>query len=309
MKEKPDIIHYHNPRFSGIALKKNQLPPIVMTIHDSPKNILESIKYSNPKNTKQTLYYYYLTKWASKKVDAFICVSPGLRTEVIRNWKLNPEKVHIAKSAVDTKQFYPTRTKKTIDLIFVGRLVEKKRPMDFIKTIKNLKHKHPNIQTAIIGANKKDPLYDKTTTAIKNLNLSKNIKIIECVPQKTLRKYYNNSKILILPSTSEGTAKVTVEAMACETPVISTKITGNIGISIDQKTGYLVQPKNIKELTEKTEELLLNETLRKKMGTFARKRIEKEITWKTTAKKHIEIYKSILQSRRAIKHRHYHSHK
>jgi len=294
MKDKPDIIHYHNPRFSSIVLKKKQLPPIVMTIHDSPENILKNTKFNNLQNRKQGLYYYYTTKWSSKKVDAFICVSPEIKNEVINNWKLDPKKVHIAKSATDTKLFYPTKTKKYIDLLFVGRLVEKKRPQDFIKIVENLKKRYPKIQSAIICASKKDPLYNKITIAIKKHNLSKNIKVIESIPQNTLRDFYNQSKILILPSTSEGTAKVTIEAMACETPVISTKITGNIGISIDQKTGYLVQPKNIKELTEKTEELLLNESLRKKMGTFARKRIEKEFTWKTTAKKHIEIYKSLL---------------
>lgn len=293
MKDKPDIIHYHNPRFSSIVLKKKQLPPIVMTIHDSPRNILKNIKYSNLQNAKQTLYYYFMTKWASKKVDAFICVSPGIRKEVITNWKLDPKKTHTAKSAVDTKIFYPTKTKKNIDLLFVGRLVEKKRPQDFIKIVKNLKNKHPNIQAVILGASKKDPLYDKASTIIKKLKLSKNIKLREIVPQKTLRSYYNHSKILILPSTSEGTAKVTIEAMACETPVITTKITGNLGISINSKTGYVTQPKNVKELTQKTQELLLDENLRKKMGSYAKKRIEKKFTWKTTAKKHIKIYKSL----------------
>ena len=294
MKETPDIIHYHNPRFSGILTKKKQLPPIVMTIHDSPKNILESIKYNSIQNTKQTLYYYYLTKWASKKADAFICVSPGVRDEVIHQWKLNPKKVHVATTGANTTQFHPTSSKKDIDLLYVGRLVEKKRPQDFIKIVINLKKKHPNIKSTMIGVSKKDPLYNKITATIEKHNLSKNIKIIETVPQKTLCNYYNHSKILILPSISESAPKVTLEAMACETPVITTKITGNIGISIDKKTGYLIQAKDTEELTKKTEELLLDENLRKEMGAFARKRIQKKFTWKATAKKHIEIYKSLL---------------
>lgn len=294
MTEKPDIIHYHNPRFSGIVLKKKQFLPIVMTVHDSPKNILKSTKYNNIRNAKQTLYYYYMTKWASKKVDAFICVSPGVRKEVIDNWNLDPKKVHVATTGADTGLFYPTNTKKNIDMLYVGRLVEKKRPQDLIKTVKNLKNDHPKIQATMIGASKKDPLYNKITTAIKKQDLTKNIEIIETIPQARLRDYYNRSKIMILPSTTESAPKATLEAMACETPVITTKITGNIDISIDRKTGYMVQPKNVKELTQKTEELLQDENLRKKMGRFARKRIEKEFTWKATAKKHIEIYKSLL---------------
>ena len=252
-KEKMDIIHYHNPRFSSIVLKKKYLPPIVMTIHDSPKNVLKSINMKNPTNTKQTLYYYTLAKWSSRKLDALICVSPGVREEIIKHWNMPKDKVHVATTAVDTSIFYHEKTKKQIDILFAGRIVEKKRPLDFIETTKELKKTIPDIKAVMIGANKKDSLYKKAITKIKSNNLEKNIKIIESVPQGKLRTYYNKSKILILPSTTESAPKVTLEAMACKTPVITTKISGNKDISIDGKTGYLIPPKDIGSLTEKSE--------------------------------------------------------
>ncbi len=293
-KEKTDIIHYQNPRFSSILLKKKELPPIVMTIHDSPKNVLKSINLKNPTNTKQTLYYYTLARWSSKKLDALICVSPGVREEIIKHWNIPEDKIHVATTAVDTNIFYAEKTKKDIDILFAGRLVEKKRPLDFIKTTKRLKKTIPNIKAVMIGASRKDPLYKEVTSKIKSNNLENNIKIIESVPQDKLRTYYNKSKILILPSTTESAPKVTLEAMSCKTPVITTKISGNKNITIEGKTGYLIPPKNIEELTKKTYELLQDKDLREKMGSYASKRIKKQFTWEATAKKHIEIYNSLL---------------
>jgi len=69
-----DIVHFHNPGYGLITTKRSKLPPLVMTLHDSPFNLGV---YWNLRSMKEKLYFYYLTKFASSRVDALISVSSG----------------------------------------------------------------------------------------------------------------------------------------------------------------------------------------------------------------------------------------
>lgn len=293
LNEDTDIIHFHNPRFVSMLLKKKKLPPIVMTIHDSPINLLKSMNLKNKTNVKQTLYFYFLTKWSAKKVDAFICVSPKIRDDLIAKWGLNPQKVYVVSSGVDKEIFHPIDSEKKIDMLFVARLVEKKRPLDFVRIVNLLIKNRPNIKAVLVGVSNKDPLYDNIISEIKLCNLGNNIKIVGEVTQKELCKYYNKSKMLILPSVSEGASKVSLESMACATPVLTTDIIGNRNITLNGKTGYLIQPKDINGFVTKIKYLLSNETTRVEMGVNAYNH-SKSYTWDASAKKQIEIYESLV---------------
>jgi glycosyltransferase involved in cell wall biosynthesis len=289
-----DIIHFHNPRFVSMLLKKKQLPAIVMTVHDSPTNLLKTINWNNKTNIKQTLYFYFLTRWAAKKVDAFICVSSEIRDDLIKRWGLNPEKVYVVPSAVDNKIFYPLNTKREIDLLFVARFVEKKRPLDFVRIVNLLVKTNPHIRAVMVGANKKDPLYDVVVAETQSGNLNHNITLVGEVTQNELRQFYNKSKLFVLPSVSEGASKVCLESMACGTPVLATDIVGNRNIIIDGRTGYLLHPKDINGFVNKIEYLLSNEIVRVDMGNNAYNQ-SKRYTWDASAKEQVRIYKSLVR--------------
>jgi glycosyltransferase involved in cell wall biosynthesis len=288
-----DIIHYHNPGYSLITLKKRRLPPIVMTLHDSPQGILESIDWSNFRSIKEALYFYYCSKFASTRVSALVCVSPGVKEDLVNRFNLNPDKVQVITTGVDLKLFYPEEKDKDIDILFVGRLVSKKRPTDLIRSISMLRNEFPYIKAYFVGGTTRDPMYRRVVNMIDDLDLNENIKLIEPVNQQKLRGYYQRSKMLVLPSTTESSPKVTLEAMACEVPVISTDIIGNKKILLDGKTGFLVPVKSPWELTGKISLLLKDEDLRKKMGGFGKRRVEKNFTWKIIANKYLNLYETL----------------
>jgi len=105
--------------------------------------------------------------------------------------------------------------------------------------------------------------------------------------------YYSRANIFVLPSISslqEGFGIVALEALACETPVITTDI---VGVSSDLKgenAGLIVAPKNSEELADAIIRLLENEELRMKMGVNGRNLVKASYTWKGIAQKMEKVY-------------------
>ncbi len=82
---------------------------------------------------------------------------------------------------------------------------------------------------------------------VADLGLTKNVEFHGFIPEEKIVEYYNMSSIFVLPSISslqEGFGIVVLEAMACETPVISTEI---VGVAADVKksnSGIIIPPKD-----------------------------------------------------------------
>lgn len=293
IKENFDIIHFHNPSYALMATQKKILPPIIMTLHGSPVEINRNSKFFPFRQFKEDKYFYYLSKFAAKRISAVTCVSPGVSESIVKEFNIPKEKVFTITTGVNTKLFKPLKNEETIDLLYTGRLVPKKQPILFLQLILELKKENNKIKALMIGANETDLMYSETLKSIKNNSLEKNVEVKKAVPQKELVNYYNSAKILALTSYSESSPKVILEAMACGKPILTTDILGNKDISINEKTGFVVPVNNLKKLTEKAKYLLENESERKKMGSFAVNYMEKKFTWEKIAKEYIELYKKI----------------
>lgn len=91
--------------------------------------------------------------------------------------------------------------------------------------------------------------------------------------QSTIEEIYRQADIFVLTSDHEGTPNVIMEAMASGLPVIATKVGGIPYLLQDNITGFLIQPGNLDELTEKLHILVENVELRKQMGNAGRQYI------------------------------------
>jgi glycosyltransferase involved in cell wall biosynthesis len=85
--------------------------------------------------------------------------------------------------------------------------------------------------------------------------------------------YLANSDIFILASHSEGLPNSLMEAMLCGIPSIATDVGSVSDLIINGETGILIEKKNIKQLTQGIQDLVLNENLRNSYSFEGRKRI------------------------------------
>ncbi|MCR4276190.1 MAG: glycosyltransferase family 4 protein [Candidatus Parcubacteria bacterium] len=106
----------------------------------------------------------------------------------------------------------------------------------------------------------------------------------------TPEQYYHDASVLVFPSLTEGFGRVTIEAMACGLPVITTDHAP--GIVENGKTGFVVPVRDAQAIKEKIEYLYHHRNIAEEMGREARKAVEQK---KPFGEEMLEIYRDIMQ--------------
>ena len=82
--------------------------------------------------------------------------------------------------------------------------------------------------------------------------------------------------------------------MACELPVIGSKVGGIPDIIIDNETGLLVNEKDILQLSKKIQYLIDNKEFRQKLATNGLNRVNEKFSWNQVMNNYLNIYKKTL---------------
>jgi glycosyltransferase involved in cell wall biosynthesis len=152
-------------------------------------------------------------------------------------------------------------------VLSVGRYVYYKGFEYLIESAKNV-----GARFLIIG---EGPLKKKYENIIKKFNLENKVFLIP--PVENLIPYYYACDLFVLPSItkSEAFGIVLLEAMACGKSLISTNIgTGTNFINQDGITGFVIEPRNSKILSEKINEVLNNKELKEKFSQNSLRRVQ-----------------------------------
>lgn len=160
---------------------------------------------------------------------------------------------------------------------YVGRLSGEKGVLNFIEAM-------PLVQECdfiIIGDGN---LRSEITEYIFEKNLSNKVKLTGWIPHDKLPNYLNELKLLILPSYTEGLPNIMLEAMACGTPVLATKVGAIPDIIKDGETGFFLED-NSPECIAKSILNILNMPDEKleQVSESARKFVEDEFTFEKVA--------------------------
>ncbi len=231
---KYDVIHLHSffPLIISAWLYKVMHPKckFVVTFHG-----LDINRQVNSKNQR-------LMRFFARKIDFTIPVGEEVAKNVQKKLKLPIGK--ILPVGVDQNTFYQEKnTVKTYDFLYVGSFFEVKG-IDILYDL--LKDLDPEIKFCVVGKGDKyeDLIHELST---KNANID----LMVDLSHDQLRSLYNKSKFLVLPSRSEGFPTVTIEAMYCGTPVVTSNIPQFKEQVVEDINGYcfpLEKPKKLKEL-------------------------------------------------------------
>jgi colanic acid/amylovoran biosynthesis glycosyltransferase len=150
---------------------------------------------------------------------------------------------------------------KTIKLLTVARLVEKKGIEYSIRAVAKLVNDYPNLEYKIAGSG---PLKTSLEELTASLGVDKQVHFLDWVDQNEVLKLYTNSHIFVLASVTaangdkEGQGLVLQEAQAVGLPVISTWHNGIPDGVLDGKSGFLVAEKDVDTLADKLRYLMQN---------------------------------------------------
>ena len=107
-----------------------------------------------------------------------------------------------------------------------------------------------------------------------------------------LGRYYAGADLLVLPSVSETSPLVILEAMACGTPVVASRVGGIPAVVEDWKTGFLVKPGDIGQLTMCLRFLTEDKPLLQRMGEEAQRRVRSSL-WPEVLERYTALYQEL----------------
>ena len=295
LKEDFDLIHTHLPTpWStdwSVIISKIKNEPLVLTYHND-------IVGHGLANYIAKLYNSTSLKFVLREAAKIIITQPDY-LESSPYLKKYDDKIEVIPNGVDTERF---RSMAEIEkgehtLFFLSLLDEfhKYKGLDYLLDAMMIVRKEvPDAKLIIGGKGELSEFYERKANS---MGLKDNLEFIGFIPDEKLAEYYNKCSVFVLPSissTQEGFGIVVLEALACETPIISTEI---VGVAEDVKknnAGIIIPPKDLEVLADAIIKLLNDKDLAKKMGENGRRLVEERYTWKRVAEMTEKVYEGVI---------------
>jgi len=310
------LFHGHYWDGGWMALKASQQfsKPLIENFHSLGKVRFQTQqRYFKNINEKSAFdYRFAIEEEIIKKSSFIISLSEAEKKDLNILYNAPLEKVIVIPGGVKLKQFQrlpkeACREKLNLNkddfiLLFVGRLEWRKGIGTLISAVNLLKNNIPNIKAIIVGGrifgNKKNKddfrEYQRLLQKAKEEKVKELIKFVGRIDHGRLVYYYSSADIFVIPSYYESFGLVTLEAMACQLPVVASR-TGGLQILVkDGETGLLFEPRNPKDLTEKILHLYNSKELAEKITQNAYDNIKKSYSWRKVAEEIEKIYLSLI---------------
>jgi glycosyltransferase involved in cell wall biosynthesis len=204
--------------------------------------------------------------------------------------KFAPKKqIDIIHNGVNPQKFTPqARDWSQPNLLFIGRVVYQKG-LDLIFEALSGLMDLPWILT-IVGDG---PERDHLVALAQKLCIQDRVQWVGWKHNHELVSYYQAATVFINPSRHEGMPNAVLEAMSMGLPVIATRIAGNEELVVPTETGFLISSEDSQSLRTALHELLIDETLREKLGTAGRVRVREHYTWESSAFRYLRTLEDV----------------
>lgn len=294
-----DIIHTHIPTpWSAdwsVICSKIKKKPLVVTYHNDiiGNGIADYIA---------RFYNFTGLKILLKTADRIIITQPGYVqfSSHLMNYQ---DKIEVIPNGVDVDKFHPKKIYEDgyadeRNIIFFLSLLDefhKYKGLEYLlKALKIVKKEIPSLKLIVGG---KGILMEYYRKMAASMGLEDNVEFAGFIPDENMADYYSKANVFVLPSISslqEGFGIVALEALACQTPVITTKIVGVADDLEKTKAGIVVPPKDSERLAEAIINILGDNEMQKEMGKRGRKLVSEKYTWIGVARSVEKLYKNLV---------------
>ena len=301
-----ELVHSHTwyANLAGHMAKLLYGIPHVMTAH--------SLEPLRPWKAEQLGGGYALSSWAERTAieaaDAVIAVSTAMREDILGCYpSLDPAKVRVVHNGIDTSLYAPDHGTDVIDrigldpgrpyVLFVGRITRQKGVPHLLRAVRNI---DPAAQVVLCAGAPDTPEIDQEFRDLFQ-ELSGVREGVHWIPQMLPRpdviQLLTHATVFVCPSVYEPLGIVNLEAMACGTAVVASRVGGIPEVVADGETGLLVSVEDDFEaqLARALDSLLADPQAARRMGEAGRERAVREFGWDAVARRTVQLYEEILK--------------
>jgi D-inositol-3-phosphate glycosyltransferase len=248
--------------------------------------------------------------------DALIAANPHERKEMITRLGARDEQIHLVPPGVDLDMFRPhdsEAARRELDLpdgpllLFVGRIDPVKGIDTLFHAFQRLIHSRdwagaePKlvfigglISTGIDGNDMDEDLRELAACA-ERLGVDQHVLFRGSQPRERLPLYYSAVDLCVVPSRYESFGLVAVEAMACGTPIVASRVGGLQFTIRDGESGLLVPHSDPIALADALNRVLVDEKLGARLRSGAR-RAAIRYSWQMVTSSVIDVYQRLINA-------------
>lgn len=287
----PDIIHSQNQNMYSYAALETGYPTVI-TVHGILHKEVRFRKGVN--NFVRRLPVTYIERICLKRATDMISISPYIR-ETFND--LTKARIYSIENPISDKYFQTGNSEMQDRLLFVGPIIKLKDILSLLQVVYILKREISGIELRIAGGVRELYYFEILKKFISKHKIENNVIFLGHITEDQILEEYEKCCLLVLPSSQETAPMVIQQAMAAGKAVIATRVGGIPYLVGDNKTGFLVNYKDTKDLTEKIKLLLRNKELRRQFGKNAKQEAVKRFRAEKIAQETYEVYKQILGTR------------
>ncbi|MHA1668765.1 MAG: glycosyltransferase family 4 protein [Candidatus Heimdallarchaeaceae archaeon] len=300
-KISPQIIHGNMNMLSTYGIKEKRVP-IVETVHTTfsrERRGVDKISFKSLSwvEKRVRLLYPLLTKMEKKllnRASRLIAVSNEIKRELLENYKISEDRITVIPTAVDISVHKPSKEllykKKEDEFIlgFLGRMTAGKGAHMLFHILKKVKEQIPNVKLLIAG----DDLNSRQRLRkqLIGLQLLENVLDFGYIYDNQKKNaFFSSLDLFLLPSSHEGMSLALLEAIACETPVLTTPEAA----TFDHENTIFLTSRTIRDFANKIIQLHKNPEILKEKKLKSRSLVKK-YNWNCTAQKIQNVYSELL---------------
>jgi len=291
---KPDIIHVHQAFGYGFLGTFSNKKRAFLSVYGW--EVYDLVKSKIKKRIVN-----YILNWYQYIGSTSECMKNQIYKEFP---KLNKE-IYVTPFGINVTKFYPEKKFKEENKLVIGivKKMDKKYGIEYLIKAFNLVLEHykkennsiySKLYLKLVGPGNQ---IDELKELADSLNIGEKVVFCGKIPHEEVPNALNSFDIYVAPSIldSESFGVAVLEASACGLPVVVSNVGGLPEVVEDNTTGFVVESRNEKQISEKIIKLIDDKNLRSDMGIKGKQLVEEKYRWSKCIELMEKIYKEILK--------------
>lgn len=243
-----------------------------------------------------------LGKWYDQTIGAFVLrqadyVIANSRASVAFVKSLSEKDASLIYRGYEMEHSFPQdeipkqeKTKDTIRILFVGRLIDGKGVADLIGALGKIPSQ--NFICLIVG---NGPERKQLERLSKKLVLESRISFLGHLPHQKVLSLLRTAHIFVNPSYTEGLPTSVVEAALARLAIVATNVGGTSEVITGKNDGFLIPAGNVGMLQEKIQFFLEHPEIREQFGQNAYTEVHQKFNWHSSIQKYLDVFQTFIK--------------
>jgi len=298
-ENRTDIIHAHNYEglLISLIIRTRINIPVIYDAHTLLESELPYYKLGLSNKIKK-MFGQLIDRWAPKKADHIIAVTDRIKSKLILDSDINPDRVTTIMNGVKENHFSPSSDNQKDKifsrekiLIFTGNLASYQRIDLLLRLFQLVLLQRGDVRLLIVT----DSSFDSYEQMAKELNIRKNIDIYNS-DFNTLPEYLAAADVALNPRIDcDGLPQKLLNYMAAGKPIVTFQSSGKI--LTDGVTGLVIEDGNLQAFADAILILLNNPILGNTLGANAREIVKAKYNWMNIAGELEDVYEKVLTAK------------